>query len=158
MKPEFAVPALAIDRPAVEERVPLKRLSVLLAEDEPLVRKLIDTVLRNAGYQVILAADGQEALELSRACRSHINLLISDVYMPGMDGAELATHLHRERPRTRVLLMSGYDRESELNDYILGCDFLPKPFLPQQLLDKISDLLNQPPSERVTECELNQSR
>src|SRR5579864_5539092 len=80
---------------------------ILVAEDDVLVRNLINAVLSRAGYSVLLASDGAEALELSRHYAGEIHLLLSDVMMPRMDGVSLVHAIRGERPRTRALLISG---------------------------------------------------
>ena len=80
---------------------------ILLAEDDQLVRNLVENVLTPQGYTLLCAENGAEALEISRNYPGEIQLLLSDVKMPKMDGLELSRHIVRERPGTKVLLMSG---------------------------------------------------
>jgi CheY-like chemotaxis protein len=123
---------------------------ILLAEDEPLVRNLLQSLLTKAGYAVISAADGQEALEISRAYTDHMDLVLSDVQMPRMTGWELANRLKHERPTTRILLMSGH-ADGPLREYLTIRNFLEKPFTPVKLIEKIAELLNEPEVPKTRE-------
>ena len=113
---------------------------VLLAEDEPIVRSLVRTVLVEAGYHVLDAANGEQALEVSRQYEGLIHILLTDVRMPGMDGLELSALISRERPGIKVLLMSG---KVPGEPVVLGeaTEFLRKPFLPGALREKLKIML-----------------
>lgn len=115
---------------------------VLVAEDDVFVRNLINTVLTRAGYSVLVAADGAEALELSRHYAGEIHLLLSDVMMPGMDGVQLAAQIRQERPGTRALLISGKTSSEIVRGNTLF-DFLAKPFVPAQLKAKLDEIMNR---------------
>jgi DNA-binding response OmpR family regulator len=80
---------------------------VLLVDDEVLIRNMIRLSLRAAGFQVIAAADGQEALALSRNYSERIDVLVTDIDMPNLDGISLAEQLKTERPDIQVVVMSG---------------------------------------------------
>jgi two-component system, cell cycle sensor histidine kinase and response regulator CckA len=108
---------------------------ILLAEDEPLVRNLIQLALSAAGFCVLAGCDGVEALEISRGFEGEIALLLSDVDMPRMMGPDLVKGIAAERPRTRVLLMTG--KSSGDIPHYLRRDMLEKPFLPSKLVDAI---------------------
>jgi CheY-like chemotaxis protein len=123
---------------------------VLVAEDDVLVRNLINTVLIRAGYAVLLASDGEEALALSRHYNGDIHLLLSDVTMPRMDGVELAARLREERPAVPALLVSG-KMSSELIDGNCFFDFLRKPFVPDQLRSKLEEILSRSSAHQVEE-------
>jgi signal transduction histidine kinase len=119
-----------------------RRATVLLVEDETALRKLVFQVLTAAGHRVMEAANGEEALALSARHRKPIDLLITDVIMPGITGPELVAKLRANRPRTMVLYMSGYDRELlDRNSLEASAGFLPKPFSPRALLARIDELL-----------------
>jgi len=120
--------------------------TILLADDDGNLRKFVSTLLIELGYNLIVAADGKEALEKALAFGGKIDLLLSDVEMPGMTGIELAIQLNRARPDTRILLISGFDSGMlVLNN---GWQFLPKPFVSDMLRDRIRDFLaEQPPME-----------
>jgi two-component system, cell cycle sensor histidine kinase and response regulator CckA len=113
---------------------------ILLAEDEPLVRNLVRTVLTRAGYVVLDASDGGQALELSRQHNGSIHMLLTDIKMPTMNGIELSTQLRKDRPGIKILLMSG-KTSGEMLIRGQSVDFLRKPFLPKALLAKLSDML-----------------
>ncbi len=117
--------------------------SVLLVDDEPLLRNLVQVVLTEAGYRVIVASCGKEALALASAPDVEIDLLVTDVVMPGMSGPQLAGELLRPRPETPVLYMSGYVGNA-LTDQGLdeGATLLHKPFKPEQLLKLVRDMLD----------------
>jgi DNA-binding NarL/FixJ family response regulator len=120
--------------------------TVLLAEDEQLVRDLAVAVLERAGYRVLAAASGDRALELCREHTDEIDVLISDMVMPGIGGRELTEEVLRLRPSARVVLMSGYSDEPRsigIHDDA-QTRFLQKPFLPSELLSCIRELLEQP--------------
>jgi len=109
--------------------------TVLLVEDEPMVRAVAERALSRHGYQVITAENGEEALDvISRG--EPIDLLLSDVVMPGMDGPTMVAEARKQRPELKVLFMSGY-AEEQLRQ-TLGVDdahFLPKPFSVQDLAE-----------------------
>jgi two-component system, cell cycle sensor histidine kinase and response regulator CckA len=119
--------------------------TVLVAEDEESVRKLAVRVLERAGYEVLQAGDGAEALRLADAFPDRIDLLVSDLVMPEMGGRELARRLRILRPETSILLMSGYDEEMVMGR-MEGDDFLPKPFSPNVLAERVAFLLEFRPS------------
>jgi signal transduction histidine kinase len=119
-----------------------KKATVLLVEDETALRKLVFQVLTAAGHRVLEAANGEEALTLSTRHPKPIDLVITDVIMPGITGPELVAKLRKSRPRTAVLFMSGYDRELLDRDTLeASAGFLPKPFSPQALLIRVNELL-----------------
>jgi CheY-like chemotaxis protein len=122
--------------------------TILLAEDEELVRSLAVDLLKGSGYTVLEAPNGLEALRLAEQHAGNIGLLLTDVVMPGMNGLELAERLLRLRPRIRVLYTSGYLDQSLLPDGVdqLGPAFLHKPFRPEALLQRVRELLDAPPS------------
>jgi two-component system, cell cycle sensor histidine kinase and response regulator CckA len=121
--------------------------TILLAEDEAVFRELSRTIFERAGFSVIVAQDGLEALRIANEHPDAIDLLVSDVQMPGLTGPELATALRRTRPGLRVLLISAYPQRMLL----LGnrWNFLQKPFHPQVIIDKVHEITSNPRSPRT---------
>ena len=120
--------------------------TIVLVEDEALVREVTARVLGRAGYTVLEAHDGQEALEILRRHETHIDLVITDVVMAKLGGLELARRLRREQPGLPILLMSGYSTdELPADDPTIG--FVQKPFTPGELLLKMSALLTHAHTE-----------
>jgi nitrogen-specific signal transduction histidine kinase/CheY-like chemotaxis protein len=118
--------------------------TILLAEDEESVRKLAVETLRRRGYHVLQAASGEEAIASARIHAGTIDLLISDVVMPGMKGPELAERLRAMRPAIRVLLMSGYAADVVTPADLKEAAFLSKPFSPTALAAAVQDILDVP--------------
>ena len=108
--------------------------TILVAEDQDQVRLLVAKVLGRAGYRVLLAGCGDEALALARAHNGTIDLLISDMVMPGMSGRELYEQLQVQQPRLNALFVSGYAAEVDAS----GVHLLSKPFTPDQLLAHVA--------------------
>lgn len=117
--------------------------TLLLVEDEDAVRSLVCSMLQSAGYEVLEASDGHEALRMSRSHPDPIHLLISDVMMPGMSGKALAEILLRERPGMKVLYMSGYGGDVVIRDDVQSPQtaFLQKPFSREALLREARKLV-----------------
>ena len=118
--------------------------TVLLAEDEEVVRRLTGRILAQAGYHVLVATTGAEALAVSEAYDGPIHLLISDVVMPQMSGGELRRRLAAARPSVRILYLSGYTDPGIVQQGLLegGAAFLQKPFTAEALLRKVRDVLD----------------
>jgi CheY-like chemotaxis protein len=117
--------------------------TILLVEDEHAVRSLVRMALEACGYTVIEARDGQQGLEVALASRDRIDLLLTDVIMPRLDGRELAVRLTREFPRLKVLYMSAYCEEMiERHDLPSDLHFVRKPVSPDDLATKVRELLN----------------
>jgi CheY-like chemotaxis protein len=127
--------------PGAAEKAPgsHSQKTILLAEDDAQVQKFVTVLLRRFGYKVIPASDGKEALQKSRDYGATIDLLLSDVEMPGMTGIELAIQLNRERPNMKILLTSGADLGILAKNN--GWSFLPKPIVSDMLRDRIRDSL-----------------
>jgi PAS domain S-box-containing protein len=121
--------------------------TVLLVEDEALVRQLTHEILRRNGYRVLEAADGAEALGVVRHFDGHIDLLLTDVVMPRMSGHELVELARPLRPAMRILYVSGYSEEAIARQGQLteGIELLSKPFTPGVLTAKIRELLDRTP-------------
>ena len=128
-----------LDRPAGSE-------TILLAEDEKVVRDLVQEILEGAGYTVLAAADGREALSLSKAHAGDVDLMVTDVVMPGMSGRELAERLWLSRPEMKVLYISGYTDIAVFDPGVLdpGSAFLQKPFSSAELTQKVREVLDAP--------------
>jgi len=108
--------------------------TILVVDDQDVVRDVIRLTLESAGYDVIEAASPNAALELARSTGS-IDLLVTDIVMPEMDAFELAERVNTEIPGIRILFTSGY------TDAAAEGPFIQKPFTPQQLVDKVSAVL-----------------
>jgi PAS domain S-box-containing protein len=123
--------------------------TVLVVEDEKMVRELVREILSQKGYNVLEAHRGTEALEVSERHEGAIHLLLTDVVMPGMDGPELARRLTAQRPDTRVLFMSGYTDHIILHDGVLEpeSEFLQKPFTARALGAKVRSVLDRYPEK-----------
>ncbi len=121
--------------------------TILIAEDDPLVRTLARKVLQQAGYAVLVAAGGAEALRLADEHPGPVDLLVTDVVMPGMNGRELMRQLVRRRPGVRVLYLSGYSDEAVERHGVLdpGTAFMQKPFTPAALAAKVRTVLQGEP-------------
>jgi two-component system cell cycle sensor histidine kinase/response regulator CckA len=119
------------------------RGTVLLVEDDETVRRIAERVLTRAGYDVLKAGEGAEAMALSRQHAGVIQVLVTDLVMPRMNGSDLAQRLMAERPGIRVLFISGYDRDSAhvVGPQGPGTDFIEKPFSPELLLERVGRLL-----------------
>ena len=118
--------------------------TVLLVEDATPVRTLARRSLEARGYRVLDAADGPSALELSARHGGGIDILVTDVVMPGMSGRELAERLAPERPSMKVLYTSGYTDDTMVRQGVLtaGVAFLQKPFVPDSLARKVREVLD----------------
>jgi CheY-like chemotaxis protein/anti-sigma regulatory factor (Ser/Thr protein kinase) len=120
--------------------------TVLVVEDQGSLRSVIRESIEACGYTVIDAMDASEAMQRAEAHDGEIHLLLTDVVMPKTSGRELAERLVAQRPKLRVLFMSGYADDVGLRDGVLegAIDFLAKPFTPMELAERIRAVLDAP--------------
>ena len=142
-------------QPSPSSRLPLPTVSlirprggdetVLFVEDEPMVRQLGVTALASAGYRVLRACEGVDALRQFRQATFAIDLIVTDVVMPEMGGAELARHLRDLEPGIPILFTSGYTRDAISRTDLLeeGTHFLSKPYSMKLLLEKVREILDE---------------
>jgi CheY-like chemotaxis protein len=117
--------------------------TILLVEDEEQVRVLVEKVLHGRGYRVLTAASPSHALEVAAKYPAHIDILLTDVMMPQMNGRDLSDKLLTTRPSTRVLYMSGYTDNVVLDHGVPSAlAFLQKPITPNVLSRKLRELLD----------------
>jgi CheY-like chemotaxis protein len=120
--------------------------TILLVEDEESVRTVASRILRRAGYNVREAANGAEALKICEEDGEDVDLIVTDLVMPEMGGAELALRLRRRRPDARILFTSGYTQDAVVRQKFLeqGAAFIEKPFTPDALARKTREVLDAP--------------
>ena len=137
----------AVTKPVVVAAKPSPHLigsaTVLVVEDETALRRLLCMSLERRKHKVLAAKDGAEALELFREYASQVQLIITDLMMPRMDGLALKRNIAALNPQVKFLFMSGYAEEivEQHRGSLEGCGFLEKPFLPEELAEKVSQLL-----------------
>ena len=137
--PEQPPPATARPAPGTE--------TVLVVEDEEMVRLLALTILTAKGYKVLEASGGIQAISIAESCRTTIDLLITDVVMPELSGLEVVQHIAKLHPETKVLYMTGYT-DSDLSEIGLqrsAVSLLTKPFTPRSLLKAAREVLDSSP-------------
>ena len=129
------------DRP---KELPGGTETVLVVEDEDIVRNLCVRILEQLGYKVHQARNGTEAIAVAGGCGERIDLLLTDVVMPGMNGSELAAQLVPRHPEMKVLFTSGYTDDAITRHGILdeGVSFLGKPYAPSALARKVREVLD----------------
>jgi CheY-like chemotaxis protein len=128
-------------------RAPHGQETILLVEDESNLRRLARHYLETQGYKILEAEDGAAALQIVDGYPGAINLLLTDVIMPGMNGRELAAHISQLLPEVRVLYMSGYTEDAVGHDGTLdaGISLLQKPFSLPALRDRVREVLDSEP-------------
>lgn len=152
---EILLPAVekspSIDAEPREENLARGSETVLLVEDEESLRQLVREILEGLGYHVLESAGPEEALALSDHHSGRIDLLMTDLIMPRMNGKELAARIMAARPDIHVLYMSGYAQElpSQRSLDIDDGVFLGKPFTPKMLADRLREAMSRPGSRRV---------
>jgi two-component system cell cycle sensor histidine kinase/response regulator CckA len=120
-----------------------RQVTILLVEDNEFVRAVTEQILINAGFRVLSGQDGTEALNVSRGYDDKIDLVLTDVILPGMTGPELGSELRRERPDIKVLLTSGYADVEPSEHVTPDVEFyLAKPFSVASLMEKIREVLS----------------
>jgi two-component system, cell cycle sensor histidine kinase and response regulator CckA len=130
--------------PAPSAPAPISRsATILVVEDEPQLRSMVSTVLRGEGYLVIDAEDPLRAIELSGSHGGPIDILLTDVVMPHLNGRKLAERLASSRPEMRVVYMSGYTEDTIVHQGVLeqNIHFLPKPIVPSALRNIVRQVL-----------------
>ena len=135
---DAAAPVERVDRPPMRNGTEV----VLLAEDEETIRSLVREVLTRSGYKVYVAPNGEDAIRLLAQHVGEIDLLLTDVVMPGMKGPDLARAAALLSPNLRVLYTSGYASEPDEAFEDPDVAFIGKPFSPQQLVSKVRDVLD----------------
>ena len=140
MEAPVIAPAL-VERP---EALPVRPRRILVAEDEPDVRKLVRDALEQFGYTVLPAADGYEALRILEQHSDPVHLLLTDVIMPLMSGRELAKRVQSVKPATKVMYMSGYtdDTLAFHGSPQLHTGFIQKPFTVTVLAERVRKVLS----------------
>jgi signal transduction histidine kinase len=129
-------------RPVIA-RAAQKGARVLVVEDAEAIAELVRETLQDHGYEVLMAANGAEALTLCRARGQAIDLVLTDVIMPEMSGREMVGELRKICPTAKIIFMSGYTNDVIVKHGVFNSDvgFLEKPFTPQQLAQKVSEVL-----------------
>jgi PAS domain S-box-containing protein len=120
--------------------------TILLVEDEPLVRRLAVEVLTSSGHQVLQAANAEEALRVAEHYSLPVDLLVTDMVMPGINGRDLATRLGGTHPEARVLIVSGFSETLTGGGLDAGIHYLQKPYTPESLTRTVQHILSTQPA------------
>jgi two-component system cell cycle sensor histidine kinase/response regulator CckA len=141
--------SVAVREPAENFQLPVAK-TILLVEDEEMVRKLACDILQSGGYQVLVAKNGEEAIETCKTHTGTIDLMVSDVVMPGMNGKQVAERVRPLHQEMEVLFMSGYTDDAIIQHGVLepGTNFLEKPFTAEALISKVRETLTKAQGSR----------
>jgi CheY-like chemotaxis protein len=123
---------------------PPAKETILLVDDEQSVRAIVLKILQRAGYKVLEAENGDAALRIAESHPEKIDLLVTDMFMPGLRGPEVAARLAGARPGLRVLFMSGYADQDSRTGVPAGANFLNKPFSGSDLAKTVEAVLKGP--------------
>jgi two-component system cell cycle sensor histidine kinase/response regulator CckA len=121
------------------------RPTILLVDDEDSVRTIVVKILRRAKYNVLEAENGEAAVRIAEAHQGRIDLVITDMYMPGLRGREVIQRIAPTRPELRALFISGYADQDARTGVPDGANFLSKPFSGQELAAAVEKVLKGPP-------------
>jgi PAS domain S-box-containing protein len=148
--PRIEDPAEPLEKPQVTSRTLQGKETILIVEDEDLVRSLVRVALQSNGYRVLESSDARQACQILEESREPIHLLLTDVVMPHMSGKELAERVATQHSDSRVLYMSGYTDNAVVLHSVLEATahFLQKPFTPKALLKKVREVLDTPSPAR----------
>jgi CheY-like chemotaxis protein len=130
---------------APSPEAPPRPRTILLVEDSAMVRKIMVRLLLNAGFDVLEAGSGHDALLLLDTRAKPIDLLITDLWLPGMNGRQVVEHVRQRQPDARILYVTGDPAE------VIAEPFLAKPFMPSHLLALVSEILSAPEELRRRE-------
>ncbi len=143
-----AADAVAAAPAAREVKAPPKAAtqSILLVEDEKALREMTKEMLARAGYRVVCAADGEDALKFCEKEVAHFDLLFTDMVMPKMSGIALAERLKKSMPKMKLLVMSGYAQDAKFHQKLLsqGVNFIAKPYTMEHLTRRVREVLRMP--------------
>jgi CheY-like chemotaxis protein len=138
----------SITRTEYPEEFEYMRATLLLVEDDDLVRQSVDAALSMRGYKILPAANAEEAMNTVRSYPGEIELVVTDLSLPVINGVELAQTIRAVRPQIKVLFMSGSVDHPHINELAADREsFFKKPFTPSALAHKIEELLNRPSDE-----------
>jgi DNA-binding response OmpR family regulator len=126
--------------------------TILVVEDDPDLRAYVAEILRSLDYHVLVASDGRSAMTIVASEGSEVDLLLTDIVMPGMDGRQLAREAQKLRPGLEVLYMTGYSRNAVVHQGRLeeGVDILQKPISQAELAHRVRLILDRAKSRRPT--------
>ncbi len=129
----------------VQPPVPETSTTILVVDDADQIRDVVKKILRNRGYTVLEAKDGEACMRVFQEHSGPIHLLLTDMFMTGMNGREVADHLLASRQDIKVIFMSGHSNETILSHGGLdpAFSFIRKPFTPETLLRKVSEMLDR---------------
>jgi two-component system sensor histidine kinase EvgS len=125
------------------QAMPTGTETILIVEDEKSVREMAIKILTRLGYKVLSASDGTQAIATAEGCQEPINLLMTDVVMPGMNGRQIATRLSQAHPEMKILYTSGYTENIIAHHGVIdeGLHFIGKPYTPQSLAQKLREVI-----------------
>ena len=133
------------DNNRVESKTEAQGETILVVEDNDLVRDVTEMLLKELDYNVLSTGDPSEAIRIIKECPKRIHLIVSDVVMPGMSGRDMAKKITNILPDIKILFMSGYNSDSIVHDSVLyeGLNFLKKPFTTSKLALKVREVLDK---------------
>lgn len=127
-----------------------RRRTILLVEDEPFVREVTRNILQRAGFEVLTAADTRDALQVYAGCNRKIDLVMTDMVLPGGTGHQLGLDLRQFSPQLAILMTSGYPNPENLDALDRRAFFLAKPYSRLTLIAKIETILDSDPTRSPT--------
>jgi len=133
-------------RGTFSDRSGTERATILVVDDEEAIRRMIEKMLWNSGYTVLKASGAVEALSVCEESSAALDLVVTDVAMPGMNGFDLAERISERWPTIRILFMSGCANDLSVRRQLYERPLLPKPFTRDELAHKVRELLTPAPS------------